>query len=110
MATEFKNKIVKEVGTSAVMSIETDSLTQTTVIGLKISNLTEYMVYAGILLRDADNVMGYFMKDIMIPANSSLHAVASGEKLILAENNQLFIVADEAASLDAIISYIEIRD
>lgn len=110
MATEFKNKIVKEIGTSAVMSIETDALSQATVVGLKLSNLTDYIIYVGILLRDADNVMGYFMKDIMIPANSSLGAVASGEKLILTSNNQLFIVADEVAALDAIISYIEIRD
>jgi len=44
----------------------------------------------------------------MIPANSSLRLVNGGEKLILAENNKLYIQANIDESLDVIISYVEL--
>jgi len=48
------------------------------------------------------------MKDVVLPPNSSLHALAAGEKLILAPSNQLYIVADQDEALDAVISYVDI--
>ena len=52
--------------------------------------------------------MGYFLKNVIIPPNSSLHALAAGEKLILAPSNELYIVADRNEALDAVISYVDI--
>ena len=48
------------------------------------------------------------MKDVMVPPNSSLKALAAGEKLILAPDNELYIVASTDAALDAVISYVDI--
>lgn len=108
MATSFKNKVVKEVGTVPILAIETDANTRSTIVGLSLANLTEYPVYASVLVHDDTSVEGYFLKDILITPNSSLRALSAGEKLILAPENQLYVVADENDSLDAIISYVDI--
>lgn len=108
MATQFKNKVIKEVGIAPILAIETDSNTRSTIIGLSLANLTENIVYASVLVHDDTSVEGYYMKDIMIPPNTSLRALNAGEKLILAPENQLYLVADEDASLDAVISYVDI--
>ena len=108
MATQFKNKVVREVGPVPILALETDAATRSTIIGLNLANLTDFIVYASILLHDDTSVEGYFMKDVMVPPNSSLHALAAGEKLILAPTNQLYLVADQDEALDAVISYVDI--
>ena len=60
------------------------------------------------MVKAADSVLGYFMKDIMLPPNSSLRVLAAGEKLILAPDNELQFVADQDEALDVIISYVDI--
>ena len=57
---------------------------------------------------DDTSVEGYFMKDVMIPPNSSLKALSAGEKLILAPSNQLYLIASDNESYDAVISYVDI--
>ena len=79
-----------------------------TLIGVNLANLTDFIVYASILLHDDTSVEGYFMKDVMVPPNSSLKALAAGEKLILAPTNELYFVADQDNALDVIISYVDI--
>ncbi len=108
MATEFRNKVVKEVGQQKIVALETDAGTKSTIIGLQLANLTEFIVYASILIHDDTSVEGYFMKDIVIPPNTSLKALAAGEKLILAPSNQLYLLADRDEALDAVISYVDI--
>ena len=108
MATQFKNKVVQKIGTVPIIAIETDAATRSTIIGLSLANLTESVVSASILIKADDSAIGYFMKDIMVPPNSSLRALSAGEKLILAPENQLQLQSDENDSLDAIISYVDI--
>jgi len=108
MATQFKNKVVKEVGTVPILAIETDAATRSTIVGLSLANLTDFIVYCSLIVHDDTSVEGYFMKDVVIPPNTSLRALAAGEKLILAPTNQLYIVADQDDSLDAVISYVDI--
>ena len=108
MATQFKNKVIKEVGPIPILAIETDAATRSTIIGLSLANLTENVVYASVLVHDDTSVEGYFLKDVIIPPNTSLRALSAGEKLILAPTNQLYLVADEDNALDAVISYVDI--
>ena len=72
------------------------------------ANITEFVVYASVLIHDDTSVEGYFMKDVMVPPNSSLHALSAGEKLILAPTNQLYLVANQNEALDVVISYVDI--
>jgi hypothetical protein len=108
MATTFKNKVIKEVGTVPILAIETDANTRSTVIGISLANLTSAVIYASLLVHDDTSVEGYFIKDVPIPPNSSLRALDAGEKLILATSNQLYCVCDTEEGLDVIISYVDI--
>lgn len=108
MATTFKNKVIKEIGVVPVLAIETDAATRSTIIGISLANLTSGIVYASVLVHDDTSVEGYYLRDVMIPAHSSLRALSAGEKLILAPENQLYLVADQDNAFDAIISYVDI--
>lgn len=108
MATFFRNKVIKEVGTVPITAITTDSATRSVVLGISLNNLTEGVVFASIKIQDDTSVEGFYLKDIMIPANSSLRAVPPGEKLILAGDNALKIEADIDNAYDAVISYVDI--
>jgi hypothetical protein len=108
MATTFKNKVIKEIGTVPILALETNAGTRSTVIGLSLANLTSGIVYASVLVHDDTSVEGYYLRDVMIPAHSSLRALSAGEKLILAPLNQLLLVADQDSALDAVISYVDI--
>jgi len=108
MATQFKNKVVKEVGAIPILAIETDSATTATVVGMSFANLTDNVVNMSVLVHDDTSVEGYFIKDVVIPPNTSLRALNGGEKLILANSNQLYFVADQDNAVDAIVSYVNI--
>ena len=108
MATFFKNSVIKEIGTVPVRVLETGVAVRTTVIGLSLANLTGGTVVASITLKDDTSVTGYYVKDVVIPAQSSLRAVTQGEKLILAPSNELYVQCNVSDALDAIISYVEI--
>lgn len=108
MATFFKNKIVKEIGTVPVVALTPPPNTNSTIVGLSLSNLTEYAVKASVIIKDDTSVEGYYMKDVVIPANTSLRAVTSGEKLIISESYELLIQSDLTDSIDAIVSYVDI--
>ena len=108
MATQFKNKVIREIGPVPILALDTDAATRSTIIGLNLANLTDFIVYASVLIHVDTSVVGYFMKDVMVPPNTSLHALAAGEKLILAPTNELYLVADQNEALDAVISYVDI--
>jgi len=108
MATFFKNKVIKQVGTKPVEILENSASERATVIGMSITNLTESFVYASVLLKDDTSVTGYYLKDTIVPANTSLRVVTNGEKLIMAPSNILSVQASVDDSLDVVLSYVEI--
>jgi hypothetical protein len=108
MATQFKNKVIKEVGPVPILALDTNASTKSTIIGFNLANLTDFIVYASITIKDDTSVEGYFMKDVLVPPNASMRALAAGEKLILAPSNELYVVADQDEALDLVISYVDI--
>lgn len=108
MATLFKNVVVKNVGSQPVKILETDASTRTTVIGLSLTNLTSEFLYCSVLLQDDTSVTGYYLKDTVVPANTSLRAVSTGEKFIVAPNNILYVQSSIDDSIDVILSYVEV--
>ena len=108
MATIFKNKVIKDVGTKPIDIIETNSSTRVTVIGLSLTNLTESFVYVDVLMSDDTSQTGYYLKETLLPANTSLRAVSTGEKLILAPSNKLLVRSSLNDSVDVVVSYAEI--
>lgn len=108
MATLFKNVVIKNVGTQPVKVLETNASTRTTVIGLSLTNLTSEFLYCSVLLQDDTSVTGYYLKDTVLPANTSLRAISTGEKLIVAPSNILYVQTSIDDSIDVVLSYVEV--
>jgi hypothetical protein len=108
MATLFKNKVVKQIGIEPVDVYETDASTRATVIGLSLTNLTSSFVYVDVLVSDDTSVTGYYLKETLLPANTSLRVVATGEKLIIAPSNKIQVRSSVSDSVDVVMSYVEI--
>ena len=108
MATLFKNKVVNSVGMLPVDIYDTDASTRATVIGLSLTNLTQSFVYVDVLLQDDTSVTGYYLKQTLLPANTSLRVVATGEKLIIAPSNKLQVRSSIDDSVDVVASIVEI--
>lgn len=109
MATLFRNKILKDVGTTPVQIVQTADNSRATVIGLSVTNLLpDKAVLVSIMLTDETSTTGYFIKDVMIAPNGSLRAVNGGEKLIVAPSNELMIVSSAENSVDVLMSFVEI--
>jgi len=108
MATTFKNKVVNNVGIVPVDVYETDASTRATIIGISLTNLTQSFVYVDVLLQDDTSVTGYYLKQTLLPANTSLRVVATGEKLIIAPSNKLQVRSSIDDSVDVIASIVEI--
>lgn len=108
MATFFRNEIVKEVGTVPVKVIQTQPNSRATIIGLSFTNLTDKFVYVNVEVQGQDSARGFYLKDSILPSGTSLRAVSTGEKLILAPDNAMYVSSSLNDSVDVIISYVEI--
>jgi hypothetical protein len=108
MATFFRNKVVKNVGTVPVTITTMNASQRSTVIGMSLTNLTDGFVYASVLVKDDTSVEGYYAKDVPIAQGTSLRIVNQGEKLILAPENEISVVSNVDDSLDVILSYVEV--
>ena len=108
MASFFKNSVVKDIGTIPVKVLETASNSRATVIGLSLTNLTQGVILVTVELQDDTSTKGHYCKDVLVPANTSLRLVNGGEKLILANRNELYVSCNSENGLDALISYVEI--
>jgi len=108
MATTFKNKNIVQVGTVPVEILQTTGAQRATIVGLSLTNLTDSFVYVSVLVDDDTSVQGHFMKDVLLPSNTSLRAVNGGEKLILAPSNKLSVKSSVSDSIDVLLSYVEI--
>lgn len=108
MATLFKNKVVKQIGTLPVDVYETDVSTRATIIGMSLTNLTTSFVYVDVLVQDDTSNTGYYLKETLLPANTSLRVVNQGEKLIVAPSNKVQVRANVDDSVDVVLSLVEI--
>jgi hypothetical protein len=108
MANFFKNKVITDIGTTPIEVLATTPSTRATVIGLSLTNLTSGNILGTITITDDANVTGHYVKDVVIPPNSSLRVVNGGEKLIIAPSNSISVYCSQADALDMIMSYVEI--
>ena len=126
MANTFKNKISKGVGTSffhigaanpitgggsqtGAYTVGAD--TQTTVIGLSVSNVTSSSVDVDVQLSSAagsETNDVRIVKGIPIPSGSTVVLVGGDQKLVMETGNLLKVKSSAAASLDVVMSILEI--
>jgi hypothetical protein len=109
MATLFKNKLQTAIGTTESTVLTTESNAKTTVIGLSLTNLTEFVVITDIKLEDTiAGTSAYYVKGAVIPPNQSLRVINGGERLVLGNTTRVKIKSNIDASLDLVMSYVEI--
>lgn len=108
MATFFKNSVIKDIGTTPVKVVETQTNSRATVIGMSLTNLTLGAILVSVEVQDDTSTRGYFCKDVLVPSNTSLRVVNGGEKLILGNSNELYVSCNIDHGVDALVSYVEI--
>jgi hypothetical protein len=109
MPTVFKQAVVTDIGTTPVDIIQIPEGVRATVIGCNLANTSDYdTVVVDVLVVDENSTAGNYVRAVPIPPGSSAKVVTQGEKLILPATAGLRIVSDTEASVDAVISYVEI--
>jgi hypothetical protein len=108
MANRFNNQQTVDVGTGLTKVYETDANTVSTVIGINVANKTTGTVYADIVIQGADSTQTFLVKGVVIPRGQSLAAMGGDQKLVMVENNALFVSTTVAAGVDVIVSVLEI--
>ena len=109
MANAFKNKTQRQIGTSltAIESYTVGGSTETTVIGLTISNTTTSVIEVDATLNDGSNDF-YIVKNAPVPAGGSLVAVGGDQKVVMMPGDSIKVKSDTATSADVIMSILEI--
>jgi hypothetical protein len=107
MANTFKNAFSKDVGTSAATIYTTPAATQTTLIGLSVSNTTTSPITCDAYITSSA-VDYYLIKNATVPVGGSLVIVGGDQKTVLAAADVLKIVTSAAASADVVCSLLEI--
>lgn len=109
MPTVFKHAVVNDIGTTPIDVLQIDPGVRATVIGCNLANTSDYdTIVVDVFVVDESSVQGTYVRSVPIPPGSSAKVITQGEKLILPETAGLRIVSDTEASLDAILSYVEI--
>jgi hypothetical protein len=109
MPTVFKHAVNKDIGTTPVDVLQIPNGVRTTVIGANLANTTDYdTIVVDVFVVDESSTEAVYIKGLPIPPQTSVKAITNGEKLILPENSGIRIVSDTPASLDTVLSYVEI--
>lgn len=109
MTSVFKNVLSGNIGTTPSTVLTTNSAATTTVIGLSLTNTSTETSLVSIQLQDTiASTSAYFIKNVPIPPNQSLRIVTGGEKLILGPLTNVIAVSNSDASVDLVMSWVEI--
>ena len=110
MANAFKNRTLRQVGTSPVdVGADVNANTETTLIGMTLANVTSGVISVTVqLINTTGTVTTHIVKDAPIPTGGSLVVVGGDQKVVLIENDKITITSNTAASVDVIMSFLEI--
>ena len=104
MAQNFRRYTSNDVGTGAATLFTADSYD--TVVGISVANITTSAVVASVYINDGSNDI-YLVKDVTIPAGSSLQVLDGGAKFVVQSGDALKVISDTASSLDCWVSAVD---
>lgn len=107
MANTFTSYMNKDVGTSAATVVTVGAATQTTIIGLCMANTSASPVTASAYVTRS-SVDYYVIKNATVPVGGGLVPVGGDMKVVMVTGDELKIVSSAAASLDTIVSVLNI--
>jgi hypothetical protein len=108
MATLLKTKVAKNIGTTPIDVLQSTETNRVTLIGCNLANIIDDPITVDLFVIDDTSTAAYYIKGIIIPANTSLKVITNGEKLILGPSCGFRVVSNTEASVDVIISYADI--
>lgn len=107
MANIFKNKVLASIGTVAD-GYTVPASTTTTIIGMTVANRTESSIRVDVTVVDTSAaVTAYLLKNILVPAGSSIVPIGGDQKVVLETTDELNVVSDTNSSADVVISMME---
>ena len=108
MANTFKNRTLRAVGTTPVdVGAAVAASTQTTLIGMTVSNIVSSVISVTVTLNDGTNTTN-LVKDAPIPTGGSLLVCGGDQKIVLMTGDKLIVTSNTASSADVITSFLEI--
>jgi hypothetical protein len=108
MANAFKLITDTAVGTSPATVHTGASATETTIIGLTISNIVTSQIEVDVQIENNDGDNVYLIKAAPIPVGSSLIVVGGEQKVVLNASDVLKVTSNTATSADVTLSILEI--
>jgi hypothetical protein len=109
MANTFKNSISGSIGTTTTTVYTTPAATSTTVIGMSVANISSNNITVSATLTSAaQSKTAYVVKDATVPVGGSVVLVGGEQKIVMSASDTLKVVSSAAASVDVIVSVLEI--
>jgi len=113
MANAFLCETDTAVGTSAATIYTCPADTETTIIGLSISNIVTSQITVDVQLDASARTSGvesavFLVKAAPIPVGGSLVVVGGDQKVVLEPGDVLRVSSDTASSADVVLSHLDI--
>ena len=113
MAKSFLSETDTGVGTNAASIYTCPASTETTIIGLSISNIVTAQILIDVQLDASGRTSGaedsvYLIKDAPIPVGSSIVVVGGDQKVVMEPGDVLKVTSDTASSADVVMSHLDI--
>jgi hypothetical protein len=107
MANTFKTKFSKNVGTTAATIYTGPSSTQTTIIGMTVSNTTSSNINVDVYVTSGGTDY-YLVKGALVPVGGSLVPVGGDQKVVIETGAVVKAISSASSSADVIMSILEI--
>jgi len=113
MANAFLSETDTAVGTSTATILTCGASTETTIIGLSISNIVTSQITVDVQLDASGRTSGaedsvYLVKAAPIPVGSSLVVVGGDQKVVLEPGDAIKVTSSQASSADVVLSHLDI--
>jgi len=113
MANAFLSETDTGVGTSAATIYTCPASTETTIIGLSISNIVTSQIEVDVQLDASGRTSGaedsvYIIKAAPIPVGSSLLVIGGEQKVVLEPGDAIKVTSNTASSADVVLSHLDI--
>lgn len=107
MANTFTRYVAKNVGTVGNTLVTAAASTQTTVIGLSLSNTTTSPINANVYLVNS-TISYYILQNATIPVGGALSLFGGDGKLVMNTGDAFTVQTSVVNSADAILSVLQI--
>lgn len=110
MANAFKTFTAQNIDTSSSKATlyTCPADTETTIIGLNITNILSVSITVTVELLDGGSTITHIVKDAIVPVGSSLVAVGGPQKIVMNATDVLKVYGSQANCCDAVLSVLEI--